>query len=129
MWSWKIISANPQTPINTRYAALEDVIFSYPLHRKNKFFVCASARCEIDLKADIRSNIAYISFKQTVARLYFCASNRNLSVILSILSTVTFHALQLGRFDRPKILVLGGVLRGVLFFLKNKGRGRAILDD
>jgi len=129
IWSWKIISANPQAPIKTRYAALEDVIFSYPIHQESKFFVCASARCELDLKADIRSNIAYIAFKQTVARLYFCASNPKLSVVLSVLSTVIFHALQLGRFNRSKILAFGGVLKGILFFLKNKGRGRAILDD
>jgi glycosyltransferase involved in cell wall biosynthesis len=129
IWSWNIISANPQKPINTRYAALEDVIFSYPLHWKNKFFVCASARCKLDQQSDIRSNIAYISFKQTVARLYLCETNQDLSVISSICFTLLFQILQIGRFDRPTMLSLGGVLRGILFFLRMKEQGRMILED
>ena len=130
VWSANVLINHPQMDINTKYAAAEDLIYSFPLHKSHSLYVCAKATCTADYQySGSRANQRYIAFKQIVAKLYFCHSNKELSVLLCGLIEILTQLIQLRSFTRGSLSKFLGFVTGMIYFFRNMNKGVHVLDD
>ena len=96
VWGREILCQFRQAPINTKHAACEDLIYSYPIGKMYPLFICADAKVyHDDEEPNNLKRISYLTKKQTLARLLFCQQHKEFSVSLMITSGVIFCSLLL----------------------------------
>jgi glycosyltransferase involved in cell wall biosynthesis len=81
VWRQEIAKQYMLKDINARWAACEDVLFSYPIGKKYPLYVCADAKVRHEHVLDHKASMKYRFYgkTQTLWRLYFVESNNNLS--------------------------------------------------
>ena len=80
MWRRELVTNYGKNLISTKYAACEDLIFSYPLNLKGKLIYVPAAR--VDFQDDELTNFENFSVFKTAAlwRLYFVSTNPGFSL-------------------------------------------------
>ena len=129
IWSKYIIDRYPQTEIPTRYAAAEDLIYSYPIGRKFPLFICADAQATLTEVFDVRSNTWYLNKKTTIAHLYFCRQHKIFSGWLYAILRLSYLFPKLFTLRQSECEKFLGSLSGVMYFIMNRKKGRAVLSD
>jgi glycosyltransferase involved in cell wall biosynthesis len=81
VWKQEIVQKFMLKEINTRWAACEDVLFSYPIGKKFPLYVCADAKVRHEHVLDHKVGMKYRFYgkTQTLWRLYFVELNKDLS--------------------------------------------------
>ncbi len=90
MWRIKAVSNYGFHGISSKYAACEDLIFSYPIGKEHSLVYCPSARLEFQLseKTDFENPAIYVS--ALYWRYFFILEHKELSIL-------RFNLAQLGR--------------------------------
>ena len=94
VWSSKILQQQLQLPVDARYSAAEDLIFSYPIGKNYPLFVCYPAWLLSSHAEERQKDISitkYRYFKSTVAHLYFCSQHSELSGVLYVIMDLILH--------------------------------------
>jgi len=83
IWRKAILDKNPQEVIRSKWAISEDVIYSYPISKKNKLYVCANARAKDTGKQSKLSNRRsfYQGQNATMWKYYFVKNNSDLKLV------------------------------------------------
>jgi len=83
VWRQDILTETKRQEIRSSWAVYEDVIFSYPIGKKNKLFICAASKINIeDIPQKGRNYKGSYFIGKSIAlwRLYFVIQNHELSV-------------------------------------------------
>lgn len=82
VWRQDILLRNHQEPIDTVWAPCEDLIFSYPIGRRNNLHVCSAARVRHEHPVRELNFNEYVirGFQETAWRFYFVSLNSDLSL-------------------------------------------------
>ena len=129
IWSRNIIDRYPHTVTHTRYAAAEDLIYSYPIGRQFPLFICADAQATLTEVFDVRSNTRYLNKKTTIAHLYFCRQHKDFSGCLYAILRLIYLFPKLFTLRKSECEKFLGSLSGVIYFIINRKKGRTILSD
>lgn len=120
-WRKEYLENNLHKPIQSRWAVGEDLIFSYPISKKNMLRICAEAKVRHEHVADqFVGKKMYRLRGRTLAlwRLYFVSLNRELS-LFSYFWTTTIGSFGLVlegimKRNRNKVSFSFGLIRGSL---------------
>lgn len=84
VWRKEILEKFSHKEISSRWAICEDVIFSYPIGKRNPLFVCADARVRHEHVYDHQAKRKYRYYGRTITlwRWYFVESHAELSRFL-----------------------------------------------
>ena len=87
IWRQEILLEFPQNPLDTSFAAGEDVRFSYPIGKKYNLYVCSNAKVTHDIIYDQETSedIQYFrGYQNTLGFLHFTDSHQELSFYIRI---------------------------------------------
>lgn len=125
VWKHEILKEFPQDELKTRWAAGEDLRFSYPIGKKYPLYVCSRAAIHHEHSYDQapKSEIyIYQGLKQTLAVFYFVRSHRELSrfrcslmLLRSAIANFIFGCITL---NLPLILFSFGRTKGIFICFK-----------
>lgn len=100
IWKLDIVNRYNHMEISTRWASCEDLIFSYPIGKKYRLFVCADAKVRHEHVYDHTGNQRFFFYgeTETLWRMYFVMSNPDLSLVafLKMITVLIFARLALG---------------------------------
>ena len=134
IWRQKVLLEFPQSPLETSFAAGEDVRFSYPIGKKYNLYVCSNAKVTHDIIYDQKTNedIQYFrGYQNTLGIFHFTDSHQELSYHLAIVFTLfnSFFRLIYGiiSFSIPKLKYAKGQFSAIIIALKAKWRKENII--
>jgi glycosyltransferase involved in cell wall biosynthesis len=130
VWRQDILKQFIYKEINTKWAACEDLIFSYPIGKKYSFYVCADAKVRHEHIYDHRVKMKYRYYGRTLTlwQLYFVESHPEISRILflwmvfsqfiarTILGFTSFNTKHI----QLAIGLLEGIIIGLIIIVQNK---------
>lgn len=126
VWRHDILKEFPQDELKTRWAAGEDLRFSYPIGKKYPLYVCSGAVIHHEHSYDQapKSDIyIYQGFKQTLAVFYFVRSHKELSrlrcLLMLLRSAVANFIFGCVTLNVPLILFSFGRTKGIVVCLKS----------
>ena len=125
VWRQDILLNNPMEEINTRRAACEDLMFSYPLGKQYPLYVCSDAKVEIEDQIIDRSAREFYIYRGRALylwRLYFVMKNEDISLNSFIINRLIYCMALIFKaaisFDKNNYFVAIGILRAFFFSLK-----------
>jgi hypothetical protein len=126
VWRQDILKEFPQDDLKTRWAAGEDLRFSYPIGKKYPLYVCADAKIHHEHTYDQDpKGVVYIyqGRKQSLAVFYFVGFHKELSRVKCLLmllrSTIANFVFGCATLNLPLILFSFGRMQGDLVCLKS----------
>jgi glycosyltransferase involved in cell wall biosynthesis len=126
VWKREILKEFPQDDLRTRWAAGEDLRFSYPIGKKYPLYVCAGAKIYHEHTYDqAPKGVVYVyqGRKQSLAVFYFVGLHKELSrvkCLLMLLRSFTGNfVFGCAAFNLPLILFSFGRMQGIFICLKS----------
>jgi hypothetical protein len=129
VWARTILDKYRHREINARYAAAEDLLYSYPIGKTHDLFVCANAKVTVTVDTEIRSEHEYLSKRETIAHLFFCGQHKELSGVLYSVTRLVFLLGDLKSDYRNTIRRLIGFIKGTVHYVKYNKLGWNVLDE
>jgi len=119
LWRKDILDKNIVPKSSMNWAISEDLIFSYPISKKENLYVCANAKVlHFDEVENISLNKIYIRSKVGVLRRYeFVCKNKNLYKTLffwMIIGNLLGHLFLLKKDFKKHLLAFSGTLIGLI---------------
>jgi len=130
VWSAEILERFPQREIRTKHAAGEDLIYSYPIGKEYRLFVCAAARIAHEDTDDSELRpVRYLTKRATIAHLYFIAQYHEFSTIKFLVLSLIYQTLILAVPKRRGIAELLGFIDGCWHYFRRHARDQDVLSD
>lgn len=138
IWRKEIIKNFQQRKFNTRWASCEDLIFSYPIGKHHKLFVCADAKVRHEHVYDHtgKKDFSFYGKTETLWRMYFVSSHKELSLLRFYFANLSllFARIIIGiaKFEKKHFQFAIGQFRALMlgpFILMGKYSWQKVLSE